>query len=169
VAAHSLLHGGNHGSIDQSRYTMILCRRSARWQLGLQLYRDPASKDQAFQERVGRQSVGTMYARGCHLAAGVKTNQVRGTIDVGFQASAEVMACRRYRYQICCRVDAGSAAAVPDSGEPDAPGLLPQHATVDINMINTGYRHLFHDLFGDHIAWCQLGKLVLSNHESLTA
>ena len=166
VAAHGLLQRRNHGSIDESWLPAILRRRSAGRRRVLQPYRNPTSKDQAFQEGVRGQPIGAVHTGGCHLSAGVEADQVRRTIDVGLHASAEVVTRGRDRDQIGGGVDAGLAAAVPDGGEPHPPGLLAQHPAVDVDMINTVCRHLLHDLFGDNIARRQLSKLMLPDHEA---
>src|SRR4030095_10113336 len=92
---------------------------------------------------------------------------VRCAIDVGRHASTEVVARRRHRDQVGGRIDTSAAATVPDRGKPHPPGLLTQHPTVDVNMINTVRRHLFHDLFGDNVSGRELSKLMLADHEAL--
>src|SRR5687768_575693 len=110
-----------------------------------------------------------MYAGRGHLSAGIKARQVRCTIDVGLHTPTEVVAGRGYWDEICGWVDAGSAAAVPDGRESHPPGLLTQHPTIDVNMINLGRRHFLHDLFSNNVSRRQLSKLMLADHEAFAA
>lgn len=50
VAAHGLLHGGNHRAIDEPGLSMIFGRWSTWRKLLVQLYRDPAGEDQSFEK-----------------------------------------------------------------------------------------------------------------------
>ena len=152
VAGHGLLQRRDHGSIDQARFPMISCRRSAGWGGFPQPHGDPAGENQALQERVRGQPISAVHPRGRYLAARVHPDQVRCPVDICLHTATEVMARRRNRDQIRRRVDPSSAAAVPDGGEPHPPGLLCQHSAVNIDVIGTGCRHLLHDLFGDNIS-----------------
>ena len=101
IAAHGLLQGGDHKSIDESGLPRILCGRSARWRGLLQPFRDPTSEDQPFQKRVGGQAIGTMHSGGGHFSAGVEAAQVRGAINVGATGIRSVAGLMPAWRQLC--------------------------------------------------------------------
>src|SRR5690606_980984 len=126
---------------------------------------DAGGEDEALQQGVGRQPVGSVDAGAGDLAAGVEAGDGRPAVQVGADAAARVVGGRDDRDRFGHGVDAVVPAGGQDGGEAVLPHLGAEVAAVEEHVGRAGLPHPVHDPFRDDVAGGELGEGVAPGHE----
>ena len=120
---------------------------------------------QVLQQRVRRQPVRAVDAGARDFPACPEAGERRRPVEVGADATTQVVRGRRHRQPLAGGVEIDALAGAPDRGEPcrepvDAGGVEPQ--VVEPTLVEPAA-----DRTGDDVAWREVTEGVLGGHERL--
>lgn len=130
--------------------------------------RDALGVDEALQEGVGGEPVGSVDTRAGDLAARVQARHGRTAPGVGAYAAGGVVGGRGDRDRLGDRVDAVGAAGGQDRREAVLPHVRPEVPGVQVHVLGALFLHAPRDALGDDVPGRQFGQFVLPQHEALT-
>src|ERR1700761_5471325 len=128
----------------------------------------PPREDETFEQRVGRESIGTVNPRARHFAYRKKPWDRRSTPQVCLHAAHPIMSGRRNGNGFVTPIETVLTACGIDTGKPSRQELRTQLGRVQQYWLSSLRRHLHRNPARYNITRCELGIGMKGLHKSVT-